>query len=255
MLVAVFAVGAVGVAVAQAETAPSFTVNGTRLVAGKTHNVLGAQRAGSANRFELTNATASTNIKCTNQETKGAVLLGSNAGEPGKDNEISVFTGCELEKGNGAPACTLVQTTITTNPLTSEQVENVENSKGGKQLLEEFRPTNKAIGFVTLTFTPKASCTVTEDKISGQAIAESLNAKGEKIELPNLNPTEASTGLVHFPPSPIKQVWLITNGSGKIQSTEQTSFGEEGIQLGESLVLLANANFVPEPSGKWSALP
>jgi len=253
-LLAVFALGVAGASVAQAaETAPYFTVGGTRLVAGKTHNL--DARVYRTNSFTLTNATQSVVITCKALGTEKAVLLGSNFGSPGKDNEITVFSQCELVSGNGAPECELESTVIKTFATTSEQVENVVNSKGGKQLLEEFRPSNPAEGFVDLHFTG-AKCTVTETVVSGSTVAEvKLDTASEgNVEL-GQTPVEATSTLLKFPSTQITQVWLIANGVGKLQKTGQISFGTQSVQTGTSLVLLAGTKFEPEPNAKWSALP
>jgi hypothetical protein len=257
-LLAVFALGAVVASASQAaETAPYFTIGGTRLVAGKTHNL----DARAVEPFTLTNALGTTVITCKALGTEEGVLLGSNFGEPGKDNEITVFSQCKLEKGIGAPECELANeageptTVIKTHPLKSDQVENVENSKVGKKLYEEFIPANPAEGFVTLHFIGK-KCTVNETIVSGQVVGEArLDNLGEgNVEL-GQTPEQATSWLLRFPNPPITQVWLISNGVGKIQKTKQTSFGEESIQLGTSLTLLASTKFVPEPEAKWSPLP
>jgi hypothetical protein len=252
-LVAVFALGVAGASVAQAETAPYFTVGGTRLVAGKTHNL--DARVFKEDSFTLTNSIESVVITCEALGTEGGVLLGSNAGNPGRDNEITVFSKCKLVSGNGAPECKLTSTVIKTFATTSEQVENVENSKGGKKLYEEFRPTNPAEGFVDITFTG-SGCTVTETVVSGQTVAEvRLDNAGEgNVEL-GQTPIEATSTLLRFPSTGITSVWLISNGVGKIQKTNQISFGTSSVQTGTSLVLLAGTKFEPEPNVKWSALP
>jgi len=190
------------------------------------------------------------------------VLLGSNAGSEGQDNEITVFSQCKLAKGNGAPECELAvtaggaaTTVLKTNPTISEQVENVVNSKGGKQLLEEFRPANPEIGFITLFFTG-ANCTVKEAIVSGSTVAEvRLDNTGEgTIEL-GQKPEEATSWLLRFPATAITQVWLVSNGTGKLVKTGQISFGSASTQTGTSLVLLANTKFEPEPNALWSPLP
>jgi len=250
-LLAVFALGVAGASVAQAETAPYFTVSGTRLVAGKTHNI----QSKAVKNFVLTNSTSSVIITCTALSVTKGVLLGSNFGEPGKDNEITVFTGCTLTSGNGTP-CALTSSTITTEPLKSEQVENVESGHGGKQLLEEFFPANGENGFVTLHFTG-TGCTVTETIVSGQVVGEVLkdtSSETEKLEL-GQTPAEVTSTLIKFPSTSIKEVWLISGGVGKIQKTKQVSFGSESVQTGTALVTLANTKFESEPNAKWSALP
>jgi len=259
-LLAVLALGVVGASVAQAETAPFFNVGGARLVAGKTHNL--DAKVFNGKSFTLTNSIQSVVITCKALGTEKAVLLGSNAGLPGKDNEITVFSGCKLESGNGAPECELANeagtepsSVIKTFATTSEQVETVENSKVGKQLLEEFRPTNPAAGFVDLHFLG-SKCTVTETIVSGSTVAEDVtdNGKEETINLGGAA-TEGTSWLLRFPSTGIKQVWLISSAGGKIQKTGQISFGSESVQTGTSLVLLASTKFTPEPTALWSPLP
>jgi len=211
-LLALFALGAVASS-AGAETAPSFTVNGTRLIAGKTHNI--QARVFSGHSFILTNSTQSVVITCTKFTLETGVLLGSNPGLPGKDNEVVVFSGCTLA-GNGTE-CKLESEIIKTEPLVSEQVESLVNTKeGGKQLLEEFRPAKPANGFVTLKFSG-AGCTVSETIVSGSVAAESLEDPSEgKVEL-GQTPHESTSWLVKFPTTPIRRVWLIAGTGGKEQ--------------------------------------
>jgi len=260
-LLAVFALGAAIASAAQAETAPSFTVGGTRLIAGKTHNI----DIKATKPFVLTNPATGLEVKCTGVSTEKGVLLGSNPGNPGRDNEILVFSGCKLEKGNGAPECHLAAsaggaetTTITTNPIVSEQVENVVSSTKGNQLLEEFLPAPTANGvFVTLFFGPAVPpCTVLEAPVEGSVAGEALldNAGAGKIELGQA-PQERTSWLSNFPATPITQVWLISSGVGKIQKVGQTAFSLESIQAGQALILLANTKFEPERGGLWSPLP
>jgi opacity protein-like surface antigen len=254
-LLAVIALSAVMASMAQAEEAPYFTIGGTRLVAGKTHNI--DSRA--VKTFTLTNSLGNPVIKCTGLGTEEAVLLGSNAGNPGKDNEISVFTGCTMT-GNGA-ACKLaktekgeVTTTIKTEPTKSEQVENVEAGHVGKKLLEEFFPASKANGFVKLFFT--GECTVFATTVSGQTVAEVVldNASEGSVEL-GQTPQQRTSWLLRFPAAPITEVWLISGGVGKAVETVQTAFGTNSIQEGTALVLLAGTKFQPEPTALWSPLP
>jgi hypothetical protein len=250
-LLVVFALSAVLASASQAETAPYFTIGGTRLVAGKTHNF--DTKAFKA--FKLSGGGLT--VECKGQSTEHGVLLGSNAESPGKDNEIAVFSGCKLLAGNGeAEGCKLASETITTEPLKSEQVENVENSKGGKKLYEELFPAIPANGFVTLHFLPEVPpCEVLEATVSGQVVGESLLDTNEgSVELGQV-PQERTSWLVKFPEVSIKEVWLISNGVGKIQKTKQLVFGAESVQTGTSLILLANTKFEPEPAAKWSPLP
>ena len=247
-LLAVFALSAVVASVAQAETAPFFTVGGTRLVAGKTHNF--DARIASGSSFVLTVVGTGVSVTCTSFSVEKGVLLGSNAGQPGKDDEIATFSSCTVA-GNGA-TCT-VNEPIKTNQLTSELVENESNRN---QLLEEFKPTAGA-AFVSLTFA--GTCTVVSGTVSaeGSAAAEVLldNAGQGKIEL-GQKPEEATSWLVKFPTTPITSVLLVnTKGERETTGVGLTLGGLESTLGGTVLTLLANTKFEPEPTAKWSPLP
>jgi hypothetical protein len=252
-LLAVFGLSIVVVSGAQAETAPFFSIGGARLAAGKTHNF----DARAIKPFVLSGLGST--ITCTNLATSEGVLLGSSAGEPGKDNEVVNFSGCSLE-GNGT-ACHLAATkggpevsTITTNPLKSEQVENVESGHVGKKLYEELFPAKKSEGFVTLRF--GGTCTVEEGVVAGQVVAQDLYDNGTvgQVEL-GQTAVEAKSWIVNFPAVPITSVWLISGSGGKEVETEQTLFGKTSVQTGTALVLLASTKFVSEPNATWSPLP
>jgi hypothetical protein len=246
-LLAVLALGAMVAATAQAEPAPYFTVNGTRLVAGKTHNVTGRAIAS----FILHTPEQGVTIECSNLGVEKGVLLGSNEGEPGKDNEITTFSGCTVA-GNGSP-CSVVEP-IKTNQLVSELVENVVSGAGGKQLLEEYLPASGA-EFVKIKFTG-TGCTVSETAVSGQVVGEPRldNASEGKIELGQTPEQNTSWKLV-FPATPIKEVWLIDGGVGKVVKIKAlTAFSDSSTLTGTALTLLANTKFEPEYA-LWSPLP
>jgi hypothetical protein len=235
---------------------PSWSIGGTRLVAGKTHNI----DARAVKAFVLKNAAGTVKIECSGLTAKGAVLLGSKPGNPGKDDEITIFSGCKLE-GNGA-SCHLSETeggattstVITTNPVKSEQVENVESGHVGKRLLEELFPATKASGFVKLDF--GGECTLKSTVVAGQMVAEAVldSASEGAIEL-GQTPQQRTSWLLRFPSTPITSVWLISGGVGKEQETEETAFNETAIQTGTALLLLASTKFEPEHSALWSPLP
>jgi hypothetical protein len=166
-----------------------------------------------------------------------------------------------MSAGNGFPECELANkageatTVITTNPTKSVQVENVEAGHVGKKLLEEFFPATKATGFVTLFFRG-TKCTVKETIVSGAVVAEVVldNASEHNVEL-GQTPQQRTSWLLRFPATPIKEVWLFSAGVGKVRETEETAFGEQAIQTGTALVLLAGTKFQPEPTALWSPLP
>jgi hypothetical protein len=254
-LLASCAIGAVAVSATQAASVPYFSVGGARLLAGKTHNF--DAKVYGEHSYTLTSNTGAAGITCSALGTEKAVLLGSGEGNPGKGSLVVVYSGCFVE-GNG-PRCELAQTErgpltriLKTEPLTTEQVENVENSKGGKRLLEEFRPTTPSFGLMTLNFT--GECTRYSTLVSGQVVGEVYNTELTRIEL-GQTPKEEHTAVIVFEPGRPKQVWLISGGSGKIQQIEQRAFAEEAVQSGFVLVLLADSKFAPEPNALWSPLP
>jgi hypothetical protein len=256
-LVAVLALGAMVASSAQAiSPAPFFSIGGTRLAAGQTHNVTG--RVFKTNVFVLHTPELGVEIECKAFTVEKGVLLGSAEGSPGRDNEIVKFSGCALIAGNGFPECELANeaseptTTLKTNQLISELVENVSGGGGGKQLYEEFF--GVTANFITLHFRG-AKCIIPEAAVSGQVVAENLtdNAAEEKIEL-GQTAKEATSWLLKFPTTSIKEVWLISGGVGKIVKTKLTVDGDTSTQTGVALVLLANSNFVPE-FVNWSPLP
>ncbi len=237
---------------AQAAAAPFWSVGGTRLAAGVTHNIAakGYKEKGFTISFQL-GVGELVKVTCAALTAEKAVLLGSSKGEPGRDGGSIKFSGCALEEGNGYPKCE-IEPTITTR-LGSELVENVVSGEGGKQLLEEFFPETGS-KFMTLKFKPQTSCTVAEIGITGKAVGEVLTDPGEeKIEL-GQTAKEAASWLLKFPAAPIHTVWLIANEVGKEASTELVAFAETVFLAGTVLTSLANSKFEPEET-KWSPLP
>jgi len=261
-LLTVSALGAVMASVAQAEPAPSFTVGGTRLIAGKTHNI-DVKQFGTKN-FVLATPALGVKIECTGLSAKEGVLLGSNPESPGRDDEVLVFSGCKLTEGNGVGAgCHLAataggeatSTTITTVALKSEQVESVVSGTKGNQLLEEFLP-GSGTTFVPLFFGPAVPpCELLEAKAEGSTAGEVLldNPSEGKIELGQA-PQQRTSWLLKFPSTSITSVWLISSGVGKIQKPALTLAGQVSVLEGTALTLLANTKFEPEV-GLWSPLP
>jgi hypothetical protein len=255
-LLAVFALGAVVASGAQAEPAPFFSIGGAKLAAGRTHNI----DARATEEFVLKSASGSDIIKCAGLGTVGGVLLGSAEGTQGSANQVTVFSGCHLT-GNGA-ACHLAPTEggaetteqITTEPIKSELVENVEGTHGGKQLLEAFFPVSKAKGFVKLNF--GGECTLKSTIVGGSTVAEVVldNAGEGKIEL-GQPAQERTSWKLKFPSTAITKVWLVSGGVGKEVETGQTAFNETSVQTGTALTLLASTKFEPERTALWSPLP
>src|SRR5580692_10774804 len=174
-LLAVFALSAVVATVAQAEEAPFWTVGGSRLKGGQTHDI--SAKAFSAN-LKLSTPEDGVTVTCSKVKLNVGVILGSEPGEPGKNDEVAEFTECKVE-GNDKNCTLLIP--IITEPLTSELVENVESKKVGKKLLVEFFPTT-GTNLATLRFSNE--CNTKETKVTGKVAAEVLTDPGEAtIEL------------------------------------------------------------------------
>lgn len=247
-LVAVFALGAMAAGSAQAVTAPFWSIGGKRLPAGSTHNIDARALPGGPG-FTLVTPAVGVTINCKALQLEKGVLLGSNEGEAGKDNEIAVFSNCKVE-GNGTNC--KVKEPIRTNPLTSKLVEVVK----GKQLLEEFKPTTGST-FVDLIF--EAGCTIEgEVAVVGGVAAEVLTDPGkEKIELGQAA-KEATSWLVNFPNPGISEVLLVNNTKGTVEVTKLKPlevFSNPSTLEGTVLTLLANTKFESERSQSWSPLP
>jgi hypothetical protein len=256
VLLAVFALAAVGASSAQAESAPFFSIKGARLEAGKTHNF----DARAAASFVMTDTSGSSKVTCTKLGTVSGVLLGSAASTHGTTSEVVVLSGCKLT-GNGT-ACHLAPTEggsetteiITSNAIKSEMVQNVEGSHGGKVLLEVFSPVSKVTGFVKLNF--GGECTLKSTIVSGSTVAEPVSDTASECNIEaGQSPQEATSWKLRFPAAPIKEVWLVASGVGKIVETGEEAFNEEAIQEGTELELLASTKHEPEPSALWSPLP
>jgi hypothetical protein len=248
-LLAVFALSAIAASAAQAVTAPYFTIGGTRLVAGKTHNFDSRALPGGAG-FVLNTPNLGIKITCTSLNVTKGVLLGSNAGQPGKDDEVALFTGCTV---TGAGTGCVVKEPVETNPLTSELIE-IDGTK--EPLGEEFKPTTGNV-FVILHFVG-SECIVPEAEVKGEVAAQDLtdSSTPEAIELGQAA-TEATSWRLTFPATPIAEVLLVnTKGEKETHKLEGfTTDSQSSVLEGTSLQLLANTKFEPERSAKWSPLP
>lgn len=234
-LLAVFALCAVAASAAQAEEAPFWSVKGARLGQGETRNIVG--KVFSTN-FTLTSAGGT--VTCKALKLKEGVILGSNAGEPGTNDEIIEFTSCTVA-GNGSN-CKV------TEPIVTTQVKSelVEDNATKKKLYVEFFPA-KGVVFTTINFT--GTCTVTSTKVEGEVAGEVLTDPGEAaVELPN-SPGSAESWLIKFPATPIKEVWLIKGGTGATHKlTTLKAFALPATLTGTALVSL-------ESKELWSPLP
>jgi hypothetical protein len=246
-LLGVFAFSAVAVAAAQAEEAPFWSIGGTRLAAGQTHFITGKS-------YKETSFTAlGVTTSCPTVTVKEGVLLGSNAGEPGTNDEILEFGGGCTVVGNGT-GCKVEVEPIVTRPVKSELVETEKGEKGS--LLTEFFP-NKGSAFTTIKLT--AACTkvreiTAEGSLAGQVLTDPNNGTlGELVTLPNTK-KEGTSWLLNFPATQIESVWLIKGGVGSQVPVGLKAATEPAKFEGTALVLLANSKR-ESVEEKWSPLP
>jgi hypothetical protein len=241
-LFAVFAVSVVAASAAQAIEAPYFQTESrgvvSRLKLGETRNFK------SANVTSYVLKVPGIAITCTKETTNNSgVLLGSEKGEPGTNNEIVEFTGCTVT-GNGSGVCEgkgSVGEPIITKPLKTELVYGVET----KKTYTLFSPASGS-EFVKLTF--PAGCTHTETAVNGKVAAENLNEAKEEIEL-GKKYVPQTKGFVSFPSTTIKKVVKVKAGVAQAPTTvELLAFGVAGTLTGESSVEL-------ESKEKWCILP
>jgi hypothetical protein len=236
VLLAVFAFSAIVATAAQAEEAPYWSIEGTRLATGKTAETT-AKAVGTQ-----TLTAGKVKVTCKVFKLKpGAVILGSNAGEPGKSDETIEYSGCSVS-GNGT-GCKVVGSAVTTEPLTNE-LAYAENKKS---LVVEFTPVSKST-LAVLKF--EGTCTVAETSVKGVAVAQawtdSGGVAGELLTLPN-TVAQAESFVLKLPGVAKNKIWLIKGGTGASVEDETTAFGGEASLGGEALIKLA--------SGKlWSPL-
>ena len=260
-LLGVFAFGAVAAAAAQAEEAPFWTVpkaegskETKRLTVGETRFIT----AKSYKKTVLTVPSLGISITCPALKLKNGVLLGSNAGEPGTNDEVIEFEKNGTEKctqaGNGAePGCKVIEP-IVTNSVKSELAEDTTK----KKLLVEFKPEGARFTTVKYEEAAKGDCKTTETAVEGSIAAEVLTdpnngALGEAVELPNTHKV-ATSWLLNFPATPIKKIWLIKAGVGAEVSVGLLSATETATFEGTALVLLANSKRETVEEN-WSPLP
>jgi hypothetical protein len=260
-LLGVFAFSAVAAAAAQAEEAPFWSVGGTRLGAGETHYMTGKKYS---EKFVLSAGFViieCNNVRVTENASRRSALLGSAAGNPGIGlGVLELFEGCKVT-GNGTK-CKIVEPLVT-NPVKAELVETEKGEKGS--LLMEFTPA-RGVTFMTLRFEPETGgeCKLKETGVTGGVAAQvrvdpnKPPELGELVSLPN-GKKEGTSWLINFPSTPIKEVWLIKEGTGsQVKLEELTAFAESATIVGTALGQLAKVSegkLVSEETTEWSPLP
>lgn len=250
-LLAVLALGALVASGAQA-AAPYWSIEGSRLKAGQTHNI--QARSFEGKTFVL--SAGGNTITCKTLALKNGVLLGSEEGSPGTNHELLVFAGCTAAQGG--TECGSVKSTgeaagkVTTNSLKSELVEDATNKK---LLLVEFTPENTTEEFLKLEFT--APCTVLETKVTGQDAAAVKTDPGKvQVEL-GVTAAAATSWLLEALTTEPSEVCLVKTSGSACENTKLEklkAFGVTATETGTALVLLAANNGAIEEK-LWSPLP
>jgi hypothetical protein len=245
------ALGAIAATAAQAEEAPYWSIEGTRLAAGKTFEItakaVGTEGSEVKKGGVLLPPQAGIEIGCKKVKfAKGAVLLGSNAGEPGKADETIEYSEC-VQTGAGEP-CEVTKGEVKTEPLTNE-LAYAENKKS---LVVTYTPA-KGKTYTVVHFTG-TGCTLAEAVIKGVVVAGVYTDAEPPVllELPN-GVAQAESFLFSSQRVSKSKIWLIKGGTGAAVETEEITFaGLEGYVSGTLLINLAEKG---EPvKRKWSPL-
>ena len=268
MLVALFgvlALGALTAAAAQATEAPRWSIGGTDLPEGKTHYI----SAKAYRPFILIGS--GVRIECTALKLKEGALLGSAAGNAGKDNEVIEFETCTVTGqfgGRTIEKCTILKP-IVTRAIKSELVEAAgakpEEKKGS--LLTLFTPAEGST-FATLTFTAgTGGFCPPETIVTGQVLGQVLTDPNTPPTLGTLvtlesGATEATSWLINLPATPIRKYIKISGGKVGAEETDKEfrTYSEEATLEGTALILLAKKSTTTgllesEPTATWSPLP
>ncbi|MFI5168319.1 MAG: hypothetical protein ACHQQS_17055 [Thermoanaerobaculales bacterium] len=204
-LFAVFAVSAVGATAAQAIKGPYYKVEGVRLKAGESNEIINATAVAN---FVLANATTGVKVTCTTINLNAAAKI---TGSSGFNNSGSVetitFGGCTVT-GNGT-GCTVEGGTVKTEPLVNNLAYAEKPPKKGTKILVVFEPESGAV-FATIKFVG-AGCAVP------QLVVEPTNPRGgvcggAAVKVGE-EPAEANVGEINFPAAPIATAWVEAAGA------------------------------------------
>jgi hypothetical protein len=225
---------------AQAVEAPSWAREGVKLAQGETHYITAKiYTTKEFSRFTL--AAGAKKVSCLAARFEEGVLLGSSAGNAGKNNEVIEFFGNCTVEGNGS-SCS-VEEPIVTKPLKSELVltEKAEPANKKGSLLVLFEPAAKG-SLTTLKF--KGTCTVTETAVTGKVAAQLLSDPGSGtlgtlVEL-GLTNEEAKSWLLNFPSKKIGRITRVVGGVASEENITLTAFAEEAVLTGTALMSLDN---------------
>ncbi len=247
-LVAVFAFGCAAAAVAHAEEAPFWSVEGARLAAGETREITAkTYKTKSHSGFTLT--VGSKKISCSTIKLKEGSIGGSKAGNPGTDHEVIELSGSCTVEGNGTEC--KVKEPIVSSAVSSELVESEKGEK--EALLMELKPVS-GTKFMPLLF-EGSKCTIKEAVVEGEIVSEMLvdpnnEELGAKITQSN-EPDETKSVLVNFPSTAIAKVWLVKEEKGsEVAVKELSTSAKEAVKIeGTALVSLASGEEFGEGKG------
>ena len=209
---------AMGAVPAQAYThtaGPVWTINGAKLGAGESHEVLSASSSG-----EYTMSTGGTRpitVTCKNQAVENASITG---GVPSTIKATLKLSECSVT-GNGT-GCK-VKEPLVTKPLTG-QIGYATKERTGK-ILTRFEGSKGELFEVRFEGAP---CTVHARDGEGSVIAEiSSGGKSEEVG----KETSATIDQLRFPTTPITALW-VENSAGELK--EETAKLTEGYIAGTS---------------------
>jgi hypothetical protein len=248
-LLIALALGMVATAAAQAEEAPYWSIEGTRLAANKTFEIR-AKALGSQGDVKTNGGIPVPGdgaIVCTAVKfAKGAVILGSNAGEPGKGSETIEYSGCTVTEDG--TECNVENGEIKTEPLKNE----LAYAANKKSLVVTYTPVKGTV-YATIKFTG-SGCIVTSTKVTGVVVAGVFTDAAEPVLLELPKPvTPAESFLFSSAVTARSKIWLIKGGVGsEVETEEITVFGVEGYVSGTLLISLGEKGEATKK--KWSPL-
>jgi hypothetical protein len=229
VLLALFAFSAVVATAAQAEEqGPYWSIEGTRLAAGKTFEVA-AKQIGAQTLSAKPDAVACSSLSWA----PGSVLLGSNGSEPGKADATITYKGCTVT-GNGEE-CEIENGEVKTVPLSAEPAY----SSNKKSVVLEFKPTTGKT-LATIKFT--GTCTISPSTtVAGEVVAGVLTDAEPPVLLElGTTPPQATSFLLKLTNKAKEKIFLVKGGTGtEVETEEVTAFGHSGSLGGISLISLA----------------
>lgn len=179
----------------QAKEEPFFEINHVRLGPTQTTELF-FTNAIISYTFKLPGGIV---VKCTSSKlVPGALLIGSETGQPGTGKETVEFSSC-TQTGNGL-LCTVESEKFKTSPLVSTQVTDT-----AKKLLYVYFKPETGEKFATIKFSSSLTCTQTSVEITGSTACEYF-IEGKVVEA-GKEPAESVRPEFNFPAIQIGEVW------------------------------------------------